>query len=435
MATFKEYISAFNKNNQTRVTIRVTHKREKKYIRTEIWLTKNDVTKTGKIRSTGIQDDIDTVIRGYREEIRKLGMKVNSMSVDGLVNYLTESKVDHSDFVKFAEKKITELKANGQKGTASNYSCAINSLKKFVGRESVAFDEITANFLRDYEVYLKSSDPKLKKVAVKGRAISLYTGIFRKLINDAKRDLNDEDHGIIRINISPFLKYKVPSMPETEKRALTVKQIQIIRDMQIPKTDVRANLARDCFMLSFYLIGMNSADMYLCNLLKKDRITYFRKKTTTRRKDKAEISLKIFPEAIPLFAKYADEDKDRVFNFYKLYCSDNTFNQAINKGLKQIAKKLEFPTLQFYAARHSWATIAINECKIDKYTVHSALNHVDETMRVTDIYIKKSWENIDEANRKVLDLLAIPIPDEEKKTEGTNHLKPKRPSRKIVKNL
>lgn len=28
--------------------------------------------------------------------------------------------------------------------------------------------------------------------------------------------------------------------------------------------------------------------------------------------------------------------------------------------------------------QHSWATIALNKVGIDKYTVHAALNHVDE---------------------------------------------------------
>lgn len=57
----------------------------------------------------------------------------------------------------------------------------------------------------------------------------------------------------------------------------------------------------------------------------------------------------------------------------------------------------------FYISRHSWATIAANDLKIDKYVVHSALNHVDESMRVTEIYIKKDFSAINEANSKVID--------------------------------
>ena len=39
---------------------------------------------------------------------------------------------------------------------------------------------------------------------------------------------------------------------------------------------------------------------------------------------------------------------------------------------------------------------------IDKYTVHAALNHVDESMRVTDIYIERDFVNENKANAKVI---------------------------------
>ena len=41
--------------------------------------------------------------------------------------------------------------------------------------------------------------------------------------------------------------------------------------------------------------------------------------------------------------------------------------------------------------QHSWVTIALNKVGINKYTVHAVLNHVDESMRVTDIYIERDF--------------------------------------------
>lgn len=88
-----------------------------------------------------------------------------------------------------------------------------------------------------------------------------------------------------------------------------------------------------------------------------------------------------------------------------MYSNVGTFTNALNKGLKAIGKSLGIDDLEFYSARHTWATIATNDAEVDKYTVHTALNHVDEKMKVTDTYIKKSWKPIDKANRKVLDYL------------------------------
>ena len=163
------------------------------------------------------------------------------------------------------------------------------------------------------------------------------------------------------------------------------------------------------FMLSFALIGMNAVDLYSCTDYKNGRITYERTKTRTRRADHAEISIKIQPEIKALFDKYRDPSGVRVFRFYQMYSSPAYFTAALNKGLKQIGDAVGINDLEFYAARHTWATIAANDAGIDKYTVHTALNHIDETMKVTDIYIRKSWEPIDRANRKVLDLLKLDL--------------------------
>ena len=166
-----------------------------------------------------------------------------------------------------------------------------------------------------------------------------------------------------------------------------------------------------CILLleSFGLIGMNAIDLYNCTDYRNGRITYQRIKTKERRIDKAEISIKVEPEYQALVDKYRDPTGKRVFRFYTMYADVNTFSTALNKGLKKVGKLVGVDDLEFYAARHSWATIALNDAGVDKYTVHTSLNHVDDSMRVTDIYIKKSWDPIDQANRKVINLVNINI--------------------------
>ena len=114
-----------------------------------------------------------------------------------------------------------------------------------------------------------------------------------------------------------------------------------------------------------------------------------------------------------LFDKYRDTTGKRVFKFYQMYTTVGTMSAAINIALKKIGKIIGVEDLEFYSARHSWATIAVNDAQVDKFTVHTALNHVDDAMKVTDIYIRKSWDTIDNANRKVLDLLKLNLEDVE----------------------
>ena len=156
-------------------------------------------------------------------------------------------------------------------------------------------------------------------------------------------------------------------------------------------------------MLSFCLWGTNAKDLYECTEFKDGRITYNRAKTKDRRDDSALISVKVEPEIMPLVEKYRDKTGKRVFCFYQMYSDIGTFNTAIGKGLRKIREVIGVDYLIFYSARHSFATIARNNVGINKETVHEMLNHVDEKMKITDIYIEKDWSIFDVENRKLLD--------------------------------
>lgn len=169
-------------------------------------------------------------------------------------------------------------------------------------------------------------------------------------------------------------------------------------------------------MLSFFLIGINEADLFNCTEYGNGRLTYMRTKVARRRRDRGKISVRIEPEAKELFEKYRDSSGSRVFNFYRKHATLESFRVSINgshrnwagvnkytTGLKRVGEDIGVDGLQYYAARHTWATIAQNEAGVDKYTVHIALNHVIQEMKVTDIYTKKDWSLIDAANRKVID--------------------------------
>ena len=47
-----------------------------------------------------------------------------------------------------------------------------------------------------------------------------------------------------------------------------------------------------------------------------------------------------------------------------MYADVNTFSTALNKGLKKVGKLVGVDDLEFYAARHSWATIEIGRAHV-----------------------------------------------------------------------
>lgn len=393
-----------HKSNQggkiANIKIRITHNRKVRYIDTGLTVTTEDLTKKLEIKTPAFIDATNSLIASYRQKCNMRAEAMKMMSIEKVVSLLTESQTEEIDFIHFALNEIERIKKAGNRGVAANYQTAINSLIRFAGN-TLNVKDINSALLQEFEAFIRKRPDNKKNSKGMVRAPSLYMSCIRAIHNRLKSHYNNEDIGLIRVPSSPFSKYKVPKEQATRKRAIDAEIIKAIMNLSDKDGAVRCNLAKDCFILSFCLIGMNSTDLYNCSKYKNGYITYNRMKTFTRRTDKAEISVAVQPEIKELIRKYKDKTGKRVFNFYQLYSSEGNFNQALNKGLKQL--DIGMDDLQFYAARHSWATIALNKVKIDKYTVHTALNHVDEAMKVTDIYLEKDWSMINDANRKVLD--------------------------------
>ena len=49
------------------------------------------------------------------------------------------------------------------------------------------------------------------------------------------------------------------------------------------------------------------------------------------------------------------------------------------------------------------ATIAVNDVRIPIYIVNDMLCHIDESMRVTNLYVKKDYSAINEANKTLIE--------------------------------
>ena len=433
MATFKSLIQKHHKkaNGTWNVKIRVTHNRQIKYLATPIYAKADDMTRTFKLKKN-ITDKTDKIIDIYQNICADLGLRLKSMPIEELISELengSKPKEGNIDFFSFANEFIVAMEQNGQTGTAQNYKCAIKALKRLVKRDTLYISEINNSLLTDFaNMLIKEKEERNKIQAKQGkritshRALSQYLGNLRHLHNEAKAKYNDEEFGKIPIPWSPFSKFKIPKEEKTRKRSLPTEKIRAIINIpylyrknarkKIPQ-NCRFNLAKDVFILSFGLLGMNTADLFNCTILNNDRITYFREKTKSRRSDNAKIIIEIQEQIKELFEAYRDQTGKRVFRFYQMYRDENTFNQAVNKGLKEIGSQLDIEDLEFYAARHSWATIALNILKINKYVVHEGLNHVDEEMKVTDIYIEKDFKAINEANSMVLKFIYSDKPDEE----------------------
>ena len=396
------------------VKIRFTLDRKVKRLSTNLFVTQQDLTKSLKFKEdTSIKREIDRLVLYYREQCLKLQLDQNHYSLDEIIEFLNgeQEKQQTIDFIKFSREWIASATIKG----APNYTTAINALVRFVGKEELDINLITLEFLEQFKAFLIGErDARTKKLMQQGkrvtsnRTLSLYLVSIKKLFCEAKRKFNKKDKNLILIPNSPFEDFKIPKQEATRKRAISVDIIKKLwklpyKDMKKGyKSTCRYNLAKDCFILSFCLMGINSADLYNATEMRGNTIIYNRTKTKARRLDGAKMMVDIPKIVQPLIDKYKDSTGKRLFNFHQFYGDEKTFNKAINSGLKEIGSILEVDDLEYYAARHSWATIALNKVGIDKYIVHAALNHIDDSMKVTDIYIERDFVNENKANAKVV---------------------------------
>ena len=396
------------------VKIRFIKEKRVKRISTNLFATEDELNSKLLLKEDSfVKQQADRLILHYRKVLSSLDVDLEKADVEEIVNRLLckEEAEKPIDFIEFSRKWISETTIKGK----DNYNTALKSFIRFLGKDNIEIKKITVDLLEKYRDYLmKMRELRVKQMIEEGkrvpsnRCLSLYLMSLRHLYSEAQKYYNKPDKGLIRIPHTPFEYFKIPKQEATRKRALQPQQIKAI--WNLPYQNVykgvshtcRPDLAKDCFILSFCLMGMNSVDLYNATELIGNKIIYYRSKTKDRRLDKAKMVVVVPEMAMPIIEKYRDQKGERIFNFYRFYRDYKAFNKALNKGLKEIGKLLNIDDLEFYAARHSWATIALNKCKVDKYTVHAALNHVDESMRVTDIYIERDFENENKANAKVV---------------------------------
>ena len=396
------------------VKLRFTKDRAVKRISTDIFATEADLTPKLKFKeNTNTKQEIDKLVLHYRTLLTTLHIDTENLDLNEIAMRMQNKDEAEKpiDFIAFSKNWIATAPIKSK----DTYTTGLNAFIRFIGKDELDIKKITVDLLEQYRDYIiKVREQRVKALEAEGkrvpsnRCLSLYLMILRHLFSEAQKFYNKPDKGLMRIPHTPFEYFKIPKQEATRKRAIQPQQIKAIWKMPYQnihkgaKSTCRFDLAKDCFILSFCLMGINSVDLYNATNLRDNRLVYNRTKTKDRRLDKAQMEVIVPKMVLPIIEKYRDRTGKRLFNFYQYYRDHKGFNKAINKGLKEIGEQLHIDDFEYYAARHSWATIALNKVGIDKYTVHAALNHVDASMRVTDIYIERDFVNENKANEKVV---------------------------------
>jgi integrase len=400
----------YEKKDETyNVKIRLSHKRTRRFISTQHYVSKRQIDKQLNITDDIVNSALNQTLDTYRQTISKLGSGLSALSCEELKNLLKNNS-SNINFIKFCDDHILKLRNSNRTGTANNHRTVRNSLIDYFKSDFVPVIDVNSNMLLKYEDYLRSERTMkrlnkvgenfiIKKQGLSDSGLHNHMRDLRTLFNAACAFYNNEDVGLYQIEHKPFKKYKVGSTPLTKKRNLSIVEMKCIRDCET-KPGSMAGLAKELFMLSFYLCGMNAVDLYNCTKdnIHENRLNYNRSKTKGKRKDKAFISIKITKKARPLLDKYLGQLSSK----YKTYVG---LDAALSDGMKQLRQITGIEHVTFYYARHTFANTARNNCKISKDDISLALNHVDQAHKLIDIYLDKDWSIVDRVQKKVVRLL------------------------------
>ena len=261
------------------------------------------------------------------------------------------------------------------KRTQEIYEATWNKIKAYTAdSNSLSFSDIDVKWLKSFNEWMTPDCPTANARAIHFRNL-------RAVFNEA---IDDE----ITTNY-PFRKFKIEH-EKTRKRALTVKQLQELRDMSLKKWQKKYV---DCFFLMIYLLGINGIDLLSAKpkQIVNGRLEYKRAKTGTL------YSVKIEPEALDIINRYKGEKY--ILKFCDNRKSYRTFMDKLNKCLKDL-----IPGCTSYYARHTVASIAA-ELDIPMDTIARMLGHNDSTKKITLIYVDFDQKKVDKANRKIINYI------------------------------
>ena len=321
------------------------------------------------------QTAIETTLLGLEADGRLHGL--NALQVRDMVVHVLEGGGTQPTLLLDYFEKVA---ARHSGRTAELYRITASRIAALVqDAHTLTLEDVSVAWLQMFDKALAVTSPSRN-------ARNIHLRNIRHVLNAAIDDELTHNY--------PFRKYKV-RYEETEKRALTLGQVH-----QLLAAPVSGYIEeyRDVFELMLYLLGIDLVDIFNlpADCIKGGRLEYVRAKTGKR------YSVKIEPEAAALIEKH--RGKGWLLAPHDRYAKHHDYLKHICAGLKKILPGYPFDRLATKWARHTVATLMINELDIPKETVSAALGH-SMGSRVTAVYINFDRRKVDAANRRFIDLI------------------------------
>lgn len=374
------------RDGKHKVRISVAHNGETRYIVTNIKLDSAKEFKNGAVVKRPDAAYLNTKLRGilqkYQEAIDYIDY-INGLTCPELVFLLKNGSNDRHRTLQSVYEEYASNSSRKQSTIETN-QYKWNVITKYVDRNMLVEGVSRATLL--------NLNTCLRKRGIANGTMSNILSYFMCVVRYAVKC------GYVQFRADPFIGFKLPEK-QVRQSWLSVDEIKRIRDLETPKDNI--SRCRDLFMLSYYLGGINLADLTKIDFNKYTKtIRYVRKKTEDRSKVNKFVEFDMPEEALEIIDRYK-EKKGFMGESRNMIAAQSFF--AYNMPL--LAKEVGIEKLIYYSARKSFAQHAFN-LGISTGIIDYILGHkLDKGGTSLYAYISVTPEMATKAIRQVLDNL------------------------------
>ena len=297
-------------------------------------------TKEG-LKRHPLENQLNTKLNTLKITVHKLYLNNDGISAKKLhCLYKNLQKYDSSSLIDFYQNIVDEKIMKKKIRAAITAQRYIEKLKRY--NSTIYFSNLSVQWALDYETWMLKLGNKTNTRAATFKSLNA-------VLNKAVKV------GVISKN--PIKGFEIVT-ENVEKESLTLKEIDKIRNLQLPSRYKNMIKARDMFLFSFYTAGMRFTD--ICRLkwdnIIGDSIVYTMQKSKDRAGSRRTIPLNTKSKEI--LNIYKGKNKNFVFpplyGYHKSNIEATEYrifqqNSYLNKPLKIIAKKCGINKSAIYA--------------------------------------------------------------------------------------
>ena len=388
MATLKLVIVPAKRlvNGKHKIRVALSHNSNTRYIPTDVIISDGEF-KDGMVVNRDDASHLNVKLRNilnYYQNIIDETMQLGSYTCSEVIKLLLkEHRYSNAKFSDAMKEYLEELKEEERHKSEKLYRLACESFIRECG-------DIFLNMITEKDI--KTFRRNLEKRHLSPTTVRIYMTLVKVVIHFA------EKRKMCKFEDNPFEDITPPSA-NVRELDLTIREIKAIRDLEAPKYNIC--VARDIFMLSYYLGGMNLVDMLEVDF-RKNYIEYYRQKTKNKKHGESKTAFSIQPEARDIINKYMKKNGKLVFGKY------DTFGKAYSVISRKMDELAELAGIRkrvvFYSARKSFVQHGF-DLGIALETLEHCIGQSMKTNRPIFNYVRVMRNHADKAMRQIFDSL------------------------------